>query len=75
MNIQAEKIELVKMILNTNDKTLISTIKKIFTKKTVDFWDELDEEVKADVEEAIKQLERGEGIPHEKVMKRYKKWL
>ena len=75
MNIQAEKIEIVKMILNSNDKSLLSTIKNIFKRQSVDLWDELDDEIKADIEEAIRQLDRGEGIPHEKVMKKYKKWL
>lgn len=75
MNIQTQKIELVKMILNTNDKSLLEIIKNIFTRQSVDLWDELDEEVKADVEEAIRQLDKGEGIPHERVMKKYKKWL
>lgn len=75
MNIQAQKVELVKMIVNTNDKSILDTIKKIFIGQKADLWDELDDQVKADVEEAIRQLDRGEGIPHEKVMKKHKKWL
>lgn len=40
-----------------------------------DFWDALPDEVKADVEEAILQSERGEGRPHAEVFKQYEKWL
>ena len=42
MNIQAEKIELAKMLLDTENPKIIESIKKIFTKaKTADFWDDL----------------------------------
>ena len=42
MNIQAEKIELVKMLLDTENPKIIESIKKIFKKaKTADFWDDL----------------------------------
>ena len=40
-----------------------------------DWWDEMSDEERASVEEGIKQLENGEGIPHEEVMKKYSKWL
>lgn len=38
-----------------------------------DFWYDLPEEVKNDVEEAIKESDRGEGKTHEEVMKEYTK--
>jgi hypothetical protein len=42
MNIEAEKIELVKMLLETDNPKIIESIKKIFKKqKSVDFWDDL----------------------------------
>lgn len=36
-----------------------------------DFWDTLHDDVKADVEIAIAESKRGEGVPHEEVMKKY----
>ena len=42
MNIQAEKIQLAKMLLDTENPKIIESIKKIFKKeKKMDFWDEL----------------------------------
>lgn len=42
MNIQAEKIELVKMLLDTENPEIIESIKNIFKKEnSSDFWDEL----------------------------------
>lgn len=40
-----------------------------------DFWDQLPDRIKADVEEAKKESERGEGVTTNEVMKRYEKWL
>ena len=39
----------------------------------IDFWAELPEHVKADIEKAKAELDRGEGIPHEEVMVNVKK--
>ena len=42
MNIQAEKIELLKLLLDTNNPKIIQLIKQIFEQeKNADFWDEL----------------------------------
>ncbi len=38
-----------------------------------DFWDELTESQKASIELSIKQLENGEGIPHEDVQAEMRK--
>ena len=40
-----------------------------------DWWDEMPDNVKADIEEAIRQADRGETIPHEDVKKKYSKWF
>jgi hypothetical protein len=76
MNMQAEKIQLMKMLLETEDLTLIRQIRQLIkshTEKT-DIWDKWDDEVRADVEEAIKQADRGELIPHDKAVTLLKKW-
>jgi len=40
-----------------------------------DWWDEISEEQKKAVDKGLEQLDRGEGLPHKEVMKRYSKWL
>ena len=75
MNIQAEKLHLMKLLLETENKSILAQIKSIFDasagKDVSEGWDD---EVTTDVEEAIAELERGEGIPHEVVMKEFAKW-
>lgn len=75
MNIQLEKIEIAKMLLSTDNVIILKKIKAILKGKETDWWDEASDEEKAAIEKGIAQLENGEGIPHEKVMKKYKKWL
>jgi hypothetical protein len=38
-----------------------------------DFWDELPDNIKDDVLEALEQSARADGKPHEEVMKKYKR--
>jgi hypothetical protein len=73
MNIQDKKLELIQRILNTNKPSLLEKIAKIFELEgEADWWDELSDEERASIQEGLDQLNRGEGIPHEKVMKEMK---
>jgi predicted transcriptional regulator len=44
-------------------------------KDMTDWWDEIDEDEKAEIEEGIAQADRGEVIPHQEVMAKYQQWL
>jgi hypothetical protein len=50
MNIQTEKIELVKRLLDTDDESVIQQVKAVFETHEKDFWDDLPEHVKAGIE-------------------------
>ena len=43
MNIELEKSELMKLLAETNDESILASNKKIFTTQKKDFWDELTE--------------------------------
>ncbi|MFY7987988.1 MAG: hypothetical protein ACOVNP_03835 [Flavobacterium sp.] len=60
MDIQLEKIELVKKLLATEDISILNSIKKIFEKEEKDWWDDLTEEQQNILNESIEQYERGE---------------
>lgn len=40
-----------------------------------DWWDEIDENERAEIKEGLSQADRGEVIPHKEVMSKYQKWL
>lgn len=77
MNLEAEKLKLVKMILDIDSETTINKLKAFIGHETdnTDFWDELHDDLKAEVEEAIRQADAGMAIPHSEVVKEYSKWL
>jgi len=70
MNLQAKKLELVQMILNTEKPAVLAKVEAVFKKeKGADWWDEISDGEKAAIEESLAEADRGELIPHEEVMK------
>ncbi|WP_147679273.1 hypothetical protein [Algibacter pacificus] len=73
MNIQSEKIELVKMLLDTENPKIIESIKKIFKKaKTTDFWDDLSIEQRKEIETASREIKNGEITDYESFMQKHR---
>ena len=71
MDIQLEKLELIKMLAETNDSDIISSIKKVFATEKKDFWEELSEEQKFEIEESEREYERGEYVNFEEFIKKH----
>lgn len=66
MNIQAEKIELIKLLTETDSPKIIESIKKIFKKEqAVDFWDELSSEQQEEILQGTAEIEQDKVIDYE----------
>jgi len=74
MNIEATKLELMHLLLQTQKETLLAKVKKVFEDEQVDWWDDLDEEEKKEIETGIAEADNGQLTSHDKVMKRFDKW-
>jgi len=73
MDIQAEKIKLVKMLLDTENPKIIESIKKIFKKeKTSDFWDDLSIEQRKEIEKASLEIKNGEVMDYDTFMQKHR---
>jgi predicted transcriptional regulator len=72
MDIQLKKLELIKKIAETEDLAIIQSIQKIFTKKKKDWWEDLTDAQKEEIEEGERQIERGEFVLYEDMMKKYR---
>jgi hypothetical protein len=73
MNIHAEKIEIMKMILDTDNPSILESVRNIFKRSTTaDFWDTLPQEQKEDILQGIKDIENGEIVDYEDFMKQYR---
>lgn len=70
MDIQASKIELVKIILDLEDSKLIDKVRKLVTKEKKDFYDDFNEDQKLEIQFGIDQLDRGERISWEDLKKK-----
>jgi predicted transcriptional regulator len=68
MDLQAEKIELVKLLLETENSEVIKEIKAIFKRQGNDFYDDLPQHVKDSIEISLKEVESGEVYEHSWVM-------
>ncbi|MBW8049283.1 MAG: hypothetical protein FVQ77_02860 [Cytophagales bacterium] len=76
MDIKAEKIELIGLLLNTENFSILSKIKKIFElEKEDDFCNNLTDVQIASIERGLSQIEQGKVISHKEVRKIYEKWL
>ena len=62
MDLQAEKIELAKLILNTNDIGLIKKARALFKNKDENWWDQVPPNVRQGINESIEQANRDEFI-------------
>ena len=66
MNIQAEKIELIKLLAETNSPKIIESIKKIFKKEhSTDFWDELSSEQQEEILQGTSEIDQGKVTDYE----------
>lgn len=73
MNIQAEKLEIMKLILETENPLILKSIKKIFAKSSpVDFWTTLPQEQKNEIMLAIKEIENGDIVDYEDIIKNHR---
>ena len=73
MNIQAEKLELVRKILDTDNPGILSSIKQIFTSsKKVDFWNSLPQSQKEEILKGIEEVENGETVNYEEFIKNHR---
>ncbi|HNW52253.1 MAG TPA: hypothetical protein PKH79_14320 [Prolixibacteraceae bacterium] len=73
MNIQAEKIEIIKMILETNNPSILKSVKNMFREKTnTDFWETISQEQKEDIFRGIEEVENGEVVDYEDFMKKHR---
>lgn len=68
MNLQAKKLELVQLILNTEKPSILKKVEDVLKKKC-DWWDEISDDERKSIEQGLAEADRGELIPHEQVMK------
>ena len=73
MDIQSKKLELVRMILETENPGILDSIKQIFKKESrQDFWETIPDYQKEDILQGIQEIENGEIVDYETFMKKHR---
>jgi len=63
MDLHTSKLELVKMIVNINSQKTIDKLLNVIKSEKNDFWFDLSNAEKEEIELGIRQLEEGQRIP------------
>jgi hypothetical protein len=71
MNIQAEKLNVLQQIINSDDVNLIKDIKSLISSREMDWFDGLSKSQQNDVAEGLSQLDKGDFFSHEEAKKRF----
>ena len=72
MDIQAEKLKIIELLLQTNNPTILDNIKAIFeSQKNVDIWLELNEDQRIEVDNALQEVLDNNVIDYQEFMARH----
>jgi len=73
VNIQSEKIEIIKLILETDNQSILESIKELFNRnKTVNFWATLPQDQKDDIMQGIIEIENDEIVDYKDFMEKHR---
>ena len=75
MNAQVDKLELVQLLLQTKKESVLKKVESILRGDKSDWWNEIGEDEKAEIQIGIKQADQGEFVSFEELKKHPKKWL
>ena len=70
MDIETTKIELVKAILDIDNKEFIQKVADFINKEKVDFWNELSLDEKKEIKQGIDELNKGKRISYDSFLKK-----
>ena len=73
MNIQCEKLEILRMILETENPKILDSIKNIFKRQdNVDLWETIPQSQKEDILSGIQELENGDIEDYESFISKHR---
>lgn len=74
MDLQTEKLELVRMVLETDNPSILATVKKFLSEsKKVDYWDKLPQSQRDEILKGVEEVGNGETVDYEKIIAKHRK--
>jgi len=74
MNIEATKLEIMHLLLQTQKESILAKIKKVFDNEKIDWWNDMSAEEQEEVDKGLSQADKEEYISDKNVMKNFDKW-
>ncbi|CAC9972783.1 hypothetical protein DBB36_04940 [Flavobacterium sp. WLB] len=74
MNLEARKYQFIQELAKVEDERILEKLELVLKANQNDWFDELSESEKNEIQIGIDQAEKGEVVSHEDVMKRFSKW-
>jgi len=74
MNIEATKLEIMHLLLQTQKESILAKIKKVFDNEKIDWWNDMSAEEQEEVDKGLSQADKEECISDKNVMKNFDKW-
>ena len=73
MNIEATKLELMHLLLNTQKESLLEKLKTVFEEE-LDWYSEMSVNEQEEIKAGLAQADEGKFTANETIMKRFDKW-
>lgn len=74
MNLEARKYQFIQELVKVEDERVLEKLELVLKANQNDWFGELSESEKAEIQVGLDQAEKGEVVSHEDVMKRFSKW-
>lgn len=71
MDIQAKKLDLIQWLIQLNDENLLNKIQALQI-EDIDFWNELSDSQKQEINKGLAELEAGQKHDYESVIAKYR---
>lgn len=75
MNTYIEKLKLIEWITKIQDSKVIEKLISVHKEYETDWWDEISESERHEIELGLKDFEEGRTVDHSEVKKLYEKYL
>lgn len=73
MDIQTVKLELVRLILDTENPGLLNSVRRLFVNsEKADFWDDLSKLQQEEILKGIEEIENGETVSYQDIISKHR---
>ena len=74
MDIEATKLELMQLLLQTQEEDVLVRLREVFQEQSSDWWFELSPEEKKEIQAGIEEADQGKFIENSEIRKRFDRW-